>query len=206
MKTISTRLILLILFSISLTFSLSSNVNAAAINTYTSLTSWQKATSGSTYFLENFKSITKDVSFRTATLKLKAFSFQQSARRSYGNFRNFVDRSPFQFNDNIGKTNASLYTKYGATTVTIIFGSPVYAWCADFFGAQTSELLSINLLSADGTTIATVPVNANTGFFGFMLSPQAPISRLTFQSRIANPATGIGQGFSITNIRGAYSR
>lgn len=203
-KNINTNLLYYAILVSSIAFCSAGAASAATVSTFSSLSTWQAATSGHRYFLESFTSFAKDAPFRSSILKLKTFSLQQTSRSSYGNFRNFIDHAPFQFADNNKKTHAALYTKYGATTVTITLGSPIYAWSATFFGAQTSELVDIILIDSTGATIGTVPVGTNTGFFGFATNPPTAISKIKFQSRLANPATGVGQGFSIIDVRGAY--
>ena len=179
--------------------------HAATIQTFTMRTPWQNAVQGAPQFTETFGSITQDTYFQEASLSLTEFSLQQvGSDPIFGDFRNFIDVPPLEFSDNDGNTNAALYTKYGINTVSLTFTSPVYAWGADFFGAETGELESLVLMSGS-STIGTVPVTVNNGFFGFVVNPKQNITSITFESRLQNPDPLVGQGFSLENVSGAYN-
>jgi hypothetical protein len=181
-------------------------VHAQTITTFTSLQAWQAAVSGSPQFSANFQNFTKDIYFQTAAVNLGVFSVQQVGQDPvFGLFQNFIDVPPLQFTDNDGGANAAMYTKFGITTVNMTFGAPVFAWGANFFGARSGELLNLVLAGSAGGVIATVPVTMDTGFFGFVTSPMAAISQITFQSQLNNPVQSFGQGFGLENVIGAFA-
>jgi hypothetical protein len=138
-----------------------------AQQTYTSLSTWQSAVTGSWLFTTSFQSFTQDTYFQTSAVNAGPFSLLQVGQDPvYGLFQNFIDVPPLQFADNSGVTNAALYTKYGVTTVTLTFSAPVYAWGANFYDAQSSELETMALTDTGDNLIADVPVTVDTGFFG----------------------------------------
>lgn len=174
--------------------------------TYISLSAWQQAVSGNWLFTTNFNNITKDTFFRTAAVNVGPFSFQQiGVDQTYGLFQNFIDVPPLQFTDNSGVTNAALYTKYGVSTVKMSFSPPVFAWGANFYGAETGELVNLGIADTNGNSIGSIPVTVNTGFFGFVFPSSTQIGSITFSSQISNPLVSVGQGFGLENITGAYN-
>jgi hypothetical protein len=185
---------------------LSSSAGAQTVNTFTSLPSWQAAVASSWLFSQNFQSFTKDTYFQTVPLNVGPFSLEQVGEDAViGFFQNFIDVPPLQFSDNSGVTNAALYTKFGVQTVDLTFAAPVFAWGANFYGAQSGELVNIVLTATEGGVIATVPVTVDTGFFGFVISPSEGVSKITFTSHIDNPIASVGQGFGLENVTGAYT-
>lgn len=177
---------------------------ATSIETFTSSSSWQNAVQGSAQFTESFQSITQDTYFQDAPVNLPEFSLQQVGHDPiFGDFRNLIDVPPLQFSDNDGNTNAALYTKFGINTVDLQFTNPVYAWGADFYGAESGELENL-VLTSGNSVIGTIPVSVDTGFFGFVISPEQGIDSITFESRLDNPDPTVGQGFSLENVTGAY--
>jgi len=176
-----------------------------AQQTYTSLSTWQSAVTGSWLFTTSFQSFTQDTYFQTSAVNAGPFSLLQVGQDPvYGLFQNFIDVPPLQFADNSGVTNAALYTKYGVTTVTLTFSAPVYAWGANFYDAQSSELETMALTDTGDNLIADVPVTVDTGFFGFVVSTSDPVSQITFSSQIDNPNASVGQGFGLDSVTGAY--
>jgi hypothetical protein len=174
------------------------------IDVFTSLTAWQAAVSGSSQFSEDLQSFTQDTYFQTVAVNVGPFSLEQIGQDPFGNLANFIDVPPLEFTDNSGVTNAAMYTKYGVVTVDMDFNSPVFAWGANFYDAQTSELENLVLTASGGGVIAAVPVTVDTGFFGFVISPTEGMSAITFESQIDNPNPTIGQGFGLENVVGAY--
>jgi hypothetical protein len=159
---------------------------------------------GSSQFTENFQEFTRDNYFQTGKLKTMPFSLQQMGTdATFGGFENFVDVPPLQFTDNSGVTNAALYTKFGLISVDMKFNSPVFAWGANFYGAQASELVNLVVLDTSGNTISTVPVTVDTGFFGIVITPSEGIGDILFESQIENPDPSIGQGFGLEQVVGA---
>ena len=179
---------------------------ADTIETFTSLLAWQAAVAGSPQFSENFSSITQDTYFQTVAVDVGPFSLEQIGHDPiFGDFRNFIDVPPLQFTDNSGVTNAAMYTKFGINTVDMTFGSPVFAWGANFYDAETGELENLVLIAPGGDVVGTVPVTVNTGFFGFVISPSEGLSKITFESQLDNPDPTVGQGFGLENVVGAYT-
>jgi hypothetical protein len=180
-------------------------VHAQTVTTFTSLQAWQAAVTQSWQFSTNFQSVTRDTYFQTETVSFGPFSLQQiGTDPTFGFFQNFIDVPPLQFTDNSGVTNAALFTKYGINTVEMTFSSPVFAWGANFYGAQTGELWNLVLTATGGGVVATVPVTVDTGFFGFVLSPAQGLNGVTFESQIQNPDPTVGQGAGLESITGAY--
>jgi hypothetical protein len=178
---------------------------AQTITTFTSLQTWQAAVASSWQFSQNFQSFTKDTYFQTAPVTAGTFSLQQVGQDPiFGLFQNFVDVPPLQFTDNGGTTNAAIYIKSGVSTVQMTFGAPVFAWGANFYGAETGELVNLVLTTPGGVVLVTVPVTVDTGFFGFVISPIEGLSQITFTSRISNPDASVGQGFGLVGVTGAY--
>ena len=85
------------------------------------------------------------------------------------------------------------------------FDAPIFAWGADFYGAETGELLNLVVTGFSGGIVATVPVTVDTGFFGFVISPSQQVGAISFQSRLRNPDATVGQGFGLENVVGAYT-
>ena len=57
-----------------------------------------------------------------------------------------------------------------------------------------------------GTTLATVGVSVNDGFFGFVITgPVQSVDKIVIKSRIPDGAVGSGEGFGMDNVRGASS-
>jgi hypothetical protein len=184
----------------------SHSANAQSVTTFTSLQSWQAAVANSWVFSPSLGSFTKDTYFQSTPVVLGPFSLQQNgADPTFGLFRNFIDVPPLQFSDNSGVTNAAMYTKSGVTTVQLIFNSGAFAWGANFYGAQSGELLNLVLIGSGGAVIGTVPVTVNTGFFGVVVSRSAGLKQITFESEIDNPDSSVGEGFSLENVTGAYT-
>ena len=178
-----------------------------AVATYTSASTWQAAVQGSSQFSQNFSGVEKDSYFQIAALNTGSFSLQQVGQDpTFGLFGNFIDVPPLQFSDNDGNTYAAIYTKSGIVTVDMKFTSSVFAWGANFYGAEQGELLNLLLIGVQGNIIATVPVTVDTGFFGFTLSTSEAVSKITFESRLDNPDPSIGQGFGLENIVGACNK
>jgi hypothetical protein len=178
---------------------------AQPITTFTSRTNWNAAISGSSTFLENFESFTSDIPFRITPVDVGEFTLFQAGENP--NFRNLIEVPPFEFDDNNGTNHASMFTNFGATTVDMIFDTPVFAWGADFFGADetTGERLDLDLMLDMGGIFVTIPVTTNNGFFGFVTNPAEQIRKLTFVSRTNNPGQG-GEGFGLDNVAGAQSQ
>lgn len=185
---------------------LSCPAQAQTVTTYTSLQDWQTAVNGSSQFSTNFQGFTQDTYFQTASVNVGPFSLQQIGQDPvFGLFQNFIDVPPLQFTDNSGVTNVAMYTKFGVQTVNMTFASPIFAWGANFYNAQSNELVNLILTSTGSGVVATVPVTVDTGFFGFVVSPIEGLSEITFQSQIENPLPSVGQGFGLENVVGAYS-
>jgi hypothetical protein len=178
---------------------------AQPITSFTSRTNWNTAVSGSSTFLEDFESFTADTPFRITPVDVGEFTLLQVGANP--NFRNLIEVPPFQFDDNNGTKHASMFTNFGATTVDMTFDTPVFAWGADFFGADetTGERLNLDLVLDMGGVFVTIPVTTNNGFFGFVTNPAEQIRQLTFVSRTNNPGTG-GEGFGLDNVAGAQSQ
>lgn len=176
---------------------------AEAITIFTSRTDWNNAVIGSETFIEDFESFTSDTEFRSTPVDVGEFTLLQVG----GNleFRNLIEVPPFEFTDNNGTNHASLFTNFGATTVDLTLNTPVFAWGADFFGADetTGERLNLDLVLDMGGTFATIPVTVNDGFFGFVTNPVEDIRKITFVSR--NNLEGGGEGFGLDNVTGAKS-
>jgi len=195
------------LFTLALVSSSAQVTLGAATITYTSLATWQAAVSGSSQFSETFSGFAADTYFQATSLNVGPFSLEQIGFDPIGgDFRNFIDVPPVEFSDNSGATNAAMYTKFGVLTVNMVFGSTVYGWGANFYGAQSGELLNMVLYGVGGGTSGTVQVTLDTGFFGFVTSgPREQIARIEFRSRLNNPDPFVGQGFGLENVVGAYN-
>jgi Abnormal spindle-like microcephaly-assoc'd, ASPM-SPD-2-Hydin len=185
-------------------------VQAAAfpqtVTKFTSVQAWQTAVQGSPQFAEGFQEFNRDTYFQTGVLNVGPFSLQQVGHDpTFGNFQNFIDLPPLQFTDNSGVANAALYTKFGVVTVDMKFSLPVFAWGANFYGAESGELENLVVTGLHGNLIATIPVTVDTGFFGFVISPSEEISDITFESRLDNPDPTVGQGVGLGNVVGALT-
>jgi hypothetical protein len=182
-----------------------SKAYADTINIFTSIAAWQAAVVGSPQFSETFSNFTQDTYFQTGPLNVGPFSLEQIGQNPFGDLGNLIDVPPLQFTDNSGVTNAAMYTKYGVSIDLMSFSGPVFAWGANFYGAESSELENLILTAAGGGVVGTVPVTVDTGFFGFVISPSDGLSSITFESQIDNPDPTIGQGFGLENVVGAYT-
>lgn len=122
----------------------------------------------------------------------------------FGDFRNYIDVPPLDFTDNSGVTNAAMYTKFGVNTVDMTFSTSIFAWGANFYGAESGELENL-LITFSGGGTQTIPVTVDTGFFGFVTSPLQSITTITFESRLNDPDPTVGQGFGLEDVVGANS-
>lgn len=175
---------------------------AEAATVFTSRADWQVAISGSPTFFENFESFTADTEFRTTPVDVGEFTLVQvGSYPDVSNFRNLIEVPPFEFEDNNLTNYASMFTDFGTTTVNMTFATPVFAWGADFFGADetTGERLNLNLVLDMGGVSATIPVTVNNGFFGFVTTPAQNIRTVTFVSRTNSQDTA-GEGFGLDNV------
>src|SRR5262249_7631262 len=136
---------------------------------YNSRDAWQAAVQGSAQFSENFESFTRDTYFQTGPVNVGPFSLQQiGVDPNFGFFQNFIDVPPLEFGDNDGRKNAALFTKFGVNTVDMTFTTPVFAWGADFWGSQTSEMEDMVLIGTENQVLGIIEVNP-IGFFGFVI-------------------------------------
>ncbi|MDZ8261586.1 hypothetical protein [Nostoc sp. ChiQUE01b] len=174
---------------------------AKAITIFTSRTDWNTAVSGSSTFNEDFESFTSDTEFRTTPVDVGEFTLLQVGNNPL--FRNLIEVSPFQYNDNNGTNNASVFTDFGATKVDLTLNTPVFGWGADFFAANDREGLNLDLVLDMGGVLDTIPVTVNNGFFGFVTNPVEDIRKVTFVSRIDDSG---GEGFGLDNVTGAISQ
>jgi hypothetical protein len=171
----------------------------ADVIVFTSRSAWQAAVAGHPTFLEDFEEFKADTQFRTVTVDVGPFTLHQQGS---GSFRNFIDVPPLVFPDNNGTAHASMFTNFGTTTVDLTFKTPVVGFGGDFFGAESGELLNIDLIGAGGNVLAAVPVTVDTGFFGFVTNPEQAVDQLTFRSRTNIPGA-FGEGFGLDNVAGA---
>src|ERR1017187_4443417 len=126
---------------------------------YTSSAAWQAAVLGSAQFSETFSEFTQDTYFQTGAVPAGPFSLEQIGHDPiFGDFRNYIDVPPLDFTDNSGVNNAALYTKFGVNTVQMTFASPIFAWGANFFGAESGELVNMVLIAPGGSVLETIPV------------------------------------------------
>ncbi|RCJ38266.1 hypothetical protein A6770_39745 [Nostoc minutum NIES-26] len=179
---------------------------AEAITIFTSRTDWNTAVIGNDTFVEDFESFTSDTEFRTTPVNVGEFTLLQIGKNP--RFRNLIEVSPFEFEDNNGTNHASVFTDFGATTVDLTLNTPVFAWGADFFGTDetTGERLNLNLVLDKGGVFSTIPVTVNDGFFGFVTNPVEDIRRVIFVSRNNNSGEDSGgEGFGLDNVTGARS-
>jgi hypothetical protein len=194
------------LCSVIFLFAVVQTTASAGTVTYTSLTAWQAAVAGKAQFLEDFSEFTQDTYFETTPVTAGPFTLLQVGHDPiFGDFRNYIDVPPLDFTDNSGVTNAAMYTKFGINTVTMTFATPVFAWGANFYGAESGELDTMVLTAVGGGSAGTVPVTVDTSFFGFVTSPAVAISQITFESLIDNPDPTVGQGFGLENVVGAFN-
>ncbi|MEM7627114.1 MAG: hypothetical protein AAF333_16070 [Planctomycetota bacterium] len=85
----------------------------------------------------------------------------------------------------------------GDTTVSAAFDRSITAWGADFTAAGTRELLDLALFTESNEQPIIVPVEVNTGFFGFVLDQNTPVRNIKFQSRLTLDGT---ERFGVDNI------
>ncbi|MEA5605997.1 PEP-CTERM sorting domain-containing protein [Nostoc sp. UHCC 0252] len=174
---------------------------AEAFTIFTSRTDWNTAVIGSDTFVEDFESFTFDTEFRTTPVNVGEFTLLRVGTSLVSEeFRNFIEVPPFQYDDNNGTNHASVFTEFGSTTVDLTLKTPVFAWGADFFGAETGERLNLDLVLDMGGVFTTIPVTVNNGFFGFVTNPVEDIRKVTFRSRINDDG---GEGFGLDNVTGA---
>ena len=182
---------------------------AQTVTTYTSLQSWQAAVAGSWQFMQGFTTVTQDTYFQSSPVNFGPFSLQQVGQDTvFGLFENFIDVPPLQFTNNSGATNAALYVKSNLIKVNLTLNGKTYAWGANFYGAQSGELLNMTLYAPGGNVISTIPVSIDTGFFGFVAgstASAAPVAQITFSSQLTNPDASVGQGVGLEAITGAYA-
>jgi len=171
----------------------------ASVITYTSRVGWETAVSGSSIFNEDFESFLVDTEFRTVTVDVGHFTLRQIGTGL--SFRNLIEAPPFEYEDNNGTKHASMFTEFDSPIkVEMAFHHPIFAWGANFYDASENEKLNLDLVLDMGGVITTIPVPVNTGFFGFVTSPQENVGKLIFKSRTSLTA---GEGFGLDNISGA---
>ncbi len=176
----------------------------ANIDTYTDRSTWLTAAGGSTDFDEGFSSFGMDTDFRLVPVVATGFTIQQMGVDEF--FRNYIDATPFTFSDNNGTNHASCFVNTdGATTVELLFDSPINAWFADFTGICGLELLDVELFFVGGgSTILQVCAGPqNTGFGVLSSAPEGPIEKVQFRGRNNEPGGG-GEGFGLDNISGVH--
>jgi hypothetical protein len=181
----------------------SARVEAAQVHVYASIKAWNAAVAraGGKVLTFDIGDIQEDHSFVVKPVRIgKEITLSQIGVDPFGQFRNFIDVPPLQFGDNNGHANIAMYTKYNVSSVKMEFEAPVYAFGAQFFGAQSGELEYMTLNAPDGSAIATVPVSVDTHFFGVLIAPPRPIGSITFESQIQNPDPSVGQGFALENL------
>lgn len=161
---------------------------------FTSRAAFDAATVGSARFTENFQSFTTDTSFRTVPVNVNGnFTLQQVGP---GELRNLIDVTTN------GNVLADFSTDFGTRTVDLRLTNSVFAFGADFIGASTNELVTIDLFLTTGELFASLPVTINTGFFGFVnTSPSERIGRINFRSRTDDPGPA-NEIFQIDNVVG----
>jgi hypothetical protein len=94
-----------------------------------------------------------------------------------------------------------MFTDFGATSVGMGFSLPVWAWGGTFFGTQTNEGLTVDLIGDPMGPILGSFSPLNSGFYGFTTVPQQPVTMLIFRSTTNQPGTA-GEGFGLDNVRG----
>jgi len=177
----------------------------AAVSLFTNTASWNAfvAPEASAIYVEDFQGFAADTSFRTSPVAGSFFTIEQEGS---GDFRNSIDVPPLVYEGleaNNGTSYASMFTNYGLTTVEMSFGSPIFAWGADFFDAGSGEMLDVDLVGPGGGTLATLQVPGGNTFFGFAVTgPVQGIDEIIFRSRIDVPGA-TGEGFGMDNVRGA---
>ncbi|GEM_PF-1385538 len=176
---------------------------AKAITVFTSRTDWNTAVSGSDTFSEDFESFTSDTEFRTTPVDVGEFTLLQVGNDRA--FRNLIEVSPFEYDDNNGTNHASVFTNFRATKVDLTLNTPVFGWGADFFDANDGEGLNLDLVLDIGGVLDTIPVTLNNGFFGLVTNSVEDIRKVTFISRTDDLGEG-GEGFGLDNVTGAISK
>jgi hypothetical protein len=153
---------------------------------------------GAASWTQDFESFVADASFETSPVVAGHLTLQQSGS---GNFRNLVDVLPLSLTGEGDTTNnASMFTDFGVTAVSMTFDASLRAWGGDFFSIDAEGVTLVLNLSGGGTLSIDVPQgSAGTGaFFGWRTTAGEAVSSITFQSRTNNVAGG--EGFPLDNI------
>jgi hypothetical protein len=178
----------------------------AVVVTYNNRAAWNAAIGGPA-FMQNFAPFAADTSFQAAAVNIGGG--MQLRQVGPGAARNEIDVPALVFADNNGTQNASCYVNapdpgIGPTMVYVDFLTIVCAWGADFWGANSGEGLTVEVLSPAGAVLTTMNATGVAGeFMGFTCAP-GEVRWVRYRSRTAI-AGGTGEGFGSDNYSLKYS-
>ncbi|MDX1746669.1 MAG: hypothetical protein R3324_12080, partial [Halobacteriales archaeon] len=182
-------------------------VASAAIVEYTDRTAWTTAIGGSADYSEDFSGFASDTPFRPEGTTVSVSMGTLGQEGTDENFRNFVDVAPFLFTDNNGTSHASCFVNSPegsnpeGTTVRLAFTEPMSAFGADFNGTLGGELLVIDVVDVDGTTVLGTlgPPPSQNSFLGFVADAGERAGSVVLRSQNLSPG-GAGKGFGMDNL------
>jgi hypothetical protein len=119
-------------------------------------------------------------------------------------FRNLVDVAPFVFDDNGGTTHASMYTKFGETSVRITFAAANAAFGGGSWLTSVSEGAQLSIYDGE-TLLDSRELGANAGaFLGYVLTGGVTAISVRFTS-VTDQSGRSGEGFGYGNLAGVVA-
>jgi hypothetical protein len=165
-------------------------LSAGVILVYTDRTAWQTAVG--TYQTETFESVAPGpLPAGTSTLGLLTF-YADVADASFLHIAVEWNGTQTLTSDIWKPANGGGTTQTGLEQ--FIFGSPITAWGADFYGASTGALLIIGIGQMDLNLVTYLP-NPGTGFFGVITT-----GGFTVVSLRANGGDAVDEWFGMDNV------
>ena len=186
LKTITSTFLALVLLS---------PIAANAIPTqYEDRAQWEAA-NGTVTFTEDFESFDVETSFFNTAVALNQMTLEASGTRSF---------QKIMISDSDTNVNGSIQlrgiTKFGDTTISLLFDNPVSAWGADFADHNGVENLLIDVLDLSGALLMTLDATTNRGFLGFVAGPGEQVGSLTFRSGVE--VLNYQEAFGMDNVAG----
>lgn len=188
--------------------------HAISVTTFTSRADWLNALgAGGPSYTVDFNDVSVDTSFAVTPPSVLGTPFDAGpfSLQAFGQpfgipLLNKIDTEPFEVGGGNdfevdGTPYALMAVNFGTSSSTFsrvvsTFDTAVSAWGADFRDALNSEQLDLELFPGDPSSL-TVPVEVNSGFFGFV--SDSPISVIHFKSRKDLPDPLI-EAFGMDNV------
>ena len=168
----------------------------ASITWFNSLGGWNGA-AGATSFTEDFSGFTTDTEFRTGPVAINGGSIAQEGT---GNFRNFIDTTPFDFPSSNGTTHAFILTDFGMTTVRVTFATALSAFGFETWEAASGEMAMVEVYNGALLLGSYNLSNDDGAFAGFVLGGGDVATSIVWRS--INDLGNLGEGFAMDNLVG----